>query len=135
MTLDLDGRAPVEGARFRLKRAVLECGEDGRLFASPYDLALLLGMNPETVAGGAAPREGGEDAAYAAYAAWRAAVLEHERMCIEVDIYTPKDVYAAYLEARERETRAALALRRAVAPLGLGVVAAREARGRGEGTP
>lgn len=58
------------------------------------------------------------------YEAWRAAVLAHERMCIEVDLYTPKDVYAAYLAARTREIEAALALRRAVAPLGLGVTGA-----------
>lgn len=63
------------------------------------------------------------DTEAALYATWRAAVLEHERMCIAVDLYTPPDVYAEYLAARTAEIEAALALRAGVAPLGLGVSA------------
>jgi hypothetical protein len=67
--------------------------------------------------------EGGADGEL--FAAWRAAVLEHERLCIAVDMYTPKDVYAEYLHAHKREYEASLALRAAIAPHGLGVIGAR----------
>jgi hypothetical protein len=50
----------------------------------------------------------------AAFGTWRAAVVRHHATTITVDLYTPKDVYAAYMAARGAEQAAAVALRGAV---------------------